>query len=249
MPPKVGEKVGLKDRLMLSPPDADSPPDEREKPFSRLLMPPGARGPNIQPAPEPTSPLERSSLERRFGSALERTEASSIEQEEDFLERAGEFDPYTQVGEAARGAFDLIREPLGEDIEALRGSAVAAGRLNTGFQTEDEDRLIRGALDRLNSEIARNAVAAAGLDLERIQSIGSFASSTNNSFLELLGGGFDIDEENRRRETEEEEKKGSIFGTIGSILGGVGGFFLGGPPGAAIGSQLGGGLGGLIGSI
>lgn len=37
----------------------------------------------------------------------------------------------------------------------------------------------------------------------------------------------------------------SLFGTLGSIAGGVGGFFVGGPVGAAAGMSIGGALGGL----
>lgn len=37
----------------------------------------------------------------------------------------------------------------------------------------------------------------------------------------------------------------SLFGTLGSIAGGVGGFLVGGPVGAAAGMSIGGALGGL----
>ena len=42
---------------------------------------------------------------------------------------------------------------------------------------------------------------------------------------------------------EKKNRKRGLAGTIGSVVGGVGGFLLGGPLGAAAGSQLGGGVG------
>lgn len=148
--------------------------------------------------------------ENRFRRAL------SAEEEEARRSREAQrgFDAGARVREAARGAFDFIRPDLEETIGDIRGSAVGAGRLDTGFLTEDEDRAIRTATDRLNSFIATQGLQAAGLDLRNIEG----RSRAQNRFLEALTAQMDREQARRNAQFGFDDFLGQVFGTAGAVI-------------------------------
>lgn len=130
-------------------------------------------------------------------------------------ENIKEFDPREAATTAARAQFGAFEEDLREDMERLRGRQVGAGRLQSGFGWQDQDRFIRDRLDRLNRTLAQNAIDVAGMRQEQL----------------------------RARQRRSDKQGAGLGGTIGSLVGGAGGFLVGGPQGAMIGSQIGGGVG------
>jgi hypothetical protein len=183
-------------------------------------------------------------LKNRYIRAMGRQGELAGQGEDLFFEQASAFDPYAAAERSARGMFDTFREDLGQDIGDLRGQQVGMGRLDTGFATEDEDRLITGGIRNLNNEIAGRSMQAAGMDWQRIQGIGGAAMHYGDNYLDLVSGGLDryTAEENAKR-----SRKKGIFGAIGTGLGAIGGFALGGPAGAAAGARIGGSMGGGFG--
>ena len=192
----------------------------------------------------PVVGFDKDSFQRRYVASTQRAGRSADATEDVFRSELADYDPYEAVRTAARGAFDEFKPELERSIEDLRGQEVGMGRLDTGFAQEDEDRLVRDSLKNLNSEIARNSVAAAGLDLQSINALGAFSQAQRDQYLDLVAGGLDriTAEENMKR-----QKKGGLFGALGSVIGGVGGFLVGGPAGAYAGSKIGGSVGRGIG--
>lgn len=171
--------------------------------------------------------------------ALGEARAGALESEADRA-RSG-FDAAAAARDVARANFEAFREELGEDIESLRGSQVGRGRLDTGFGFEDEDRLVRSASDRLNREIARGGLQAAGLNLRNIEGQTQAANVAREFDLALLGGATDREQ---ARENERKRRRRSRFGLLGGLVGAGVGLATGGLPGASLGAKLGSTVGG-----
>lgn len=179
----------------------------------------------------------------RFAAAVS-GERRSVDDERRAARHAESFDPYASVETAATGAFDSFRDRLNRTLTDIRGQQVGMGRLNTGFATHDEDRLVERGVQDLNQELMRNSMNAASMDLQNRQFGAGLAHQRTGRFYDLLAGQRDYEtaERNARR-----ERRGSLVSGIGSVLGGIGGAVLGGPAGAAAGSRIGGSLGSIFG--
>jgi len=70
------------------------------------------------------------------------------------------------------------------------------------------------------------------------------AEGSRNRYLDLLAGNrdYEIMMDNMKR-----ERRGGLFGGLGAIAGGIGGFMIGGPAGAYAGAKIGGAAGKGIG--
>lgn len=151
-------------------------------------------------------------------------------------QRQQDYNPQEYAERSARGMWDVISRDMSEQLIDLRGSQVGMGRLNTGFGYEDEDRLYRGAYDRMGSELASRSIQTAGLELGNINSM----QQSRELAPSIAAGG--IDQELALKDYER-QRRGGLFGGIGGVLGGIAGFALGGGPvGAAVGSNIGGNL-------
>lgn len=144
-------------------------------------------------------------------------------------DRAENFNAQDRFEETAQAGFELIRTPLQEELERLRGSQVSAGRLNTGFGHGDQDRLFRDITQNFNTQLQSRALDTVGFDLQGLGLAGDFASGTLNR--QLL------------QEMEKRKRTGGLLGGLGAL----GGFLIGGPPGAVIGGGLGAGIGEFFG--
>lgn len=184
-------------------------------------------------------------LKNRFITALSASERRGREVEDEYLRRAREFDPSGAVRTAAEGAWASILPQVRDAITGLRGRMVGAGRLRGGYGEMDEDEVWNRATQQLTSEIARNAMSAAGLQLQNIQGIGGYGQAVTNRYLDLLAGGLDREQmaENARR-----RRRGGIGSLIGAGLGAAVGSFIPGA-GTMLGAQLGGLLGGTAGEV
>jgi len=186
-----------------------------------------------------------SQLQNRYMNALGRAGSTGDAAESRYYDELTGFDPQASFEKSARGAYTGFREQLGEDIRGLRGSQVGMGRLNTGFATGDEDRLVSRSAERFESMLGDRAMQTAGMNFQRIQAIGDYGDRTSNRYLDMLAGGLDRAQadQNARR-----QRRGAMSGGIGAALGGLAGTFLlpglGTEAGAAIGGALGRGIGG-----
>lgn len=168
--------------------------------------------------------------------AVSAAQARANQTRQQLEQRLRAFDPERSVGQFAQGAWEALRPQLNEAIGDLRGSQVGMGRLNTGFATGDEDRLMTRAMSDLSSQIAQQSVAAQGLALQGIGAWGSMYGQDLN--LLTTERELEVARELARRQ-EREARRASIWGAVGTL----GGAVLGGPVGSAIGGWLGGKLG------
>ena len=111
-------------------------------------------------------------------------------------------------------------------LQDTRESAIRRGVSGGGLGTSSEGDVF--------SAFQRNVANTAG----------SYANENYNRYLDLLSGTRDCEtylaEQKRKR-------KGGLFGGLGTLAGGVGGFILGGPKGAMAGAQIGGSVGSGLG--
>lgn len=154
------------------------------------------------------------------------------------------FNPGAAVTQYATGAFNALKPELARSVGELRGQQVGMGRFDSGFATEDEDRLVGQAYKGLTDQISQQALGAAGLAERNNEALAGVGSDMQNRYLDLISGG--LDRATAEKNAEQQRKKG-LFGTIGSVLGGIGGFAFGGPIGAQAGARIGGTLGGVAG--
>src|SRR5690606_15228267 len=184
-------------------------------------------------------------LKNRFITALSASERRGREAEDEYFRRAREFDPSVAVRTAAEGAWASLLPQVRDVITDLRGRMVGAGRLRGGYGEMDEDEVWNRATQQLASEIARNAMSAAGLQLQNIQGLGGYGQAVTNRYLDMLAGGLDREQmaENARR-----RRRGGIGALLGTGLGALAGSFFPGV-GTLLGAQLGGLLGGTAGEV
>ena len=174
-------------------------------------------------------------LRNRYMSALSASEVRGREAEDEYFRRAREFDPTQAVTTAAEGAWGQILPQVRDTIRELRGRMVGAGRLRGGYGEMDEDEVWNRATQQLTSEIARNAMSAANLELSNIQGIGGYGERTTGRYLDLLAG--ERDRELMEREMARQRRAsrwGALAGLAGSALGTIFG-----PAGTAIGGRIG----------
>jgi hypothetical protein len=186
-------------------------------------------------AANPGEGERRREIGRRFRQTGEYEAGRGREAEDVAQERLAGFDAEDAAARSARAQYQTFARDLGRNVEALRGSQVGRGRLTTGFGFEDEDRLVEGSLEDLNRQLVQNALTAQGLNLEAAGGLANLGGARTNRFLDILGSERDasfLEEEMARR--KKADKRGGLFGALGTIAKGVGGYLAGGPVGAGV---------------
>lgn len=151
-----------------------------------MPQPPQYGGPFGAPVGTPRRTRQGGDLDTRAREALDTGSETAAEFTDEFRNRAFGYDPDEAVRRAAEGAFTFLETDIKEGVESLRGSQVSAGRFNTGFGKEDEDRLVRTIFDRFNAEVARNSLESARLNLANIGQLGDYSNLSTNRYLEFL---------------------------------------------------------------
>lgn len=162
-------------------------------------------------------------IRNRYTDALARTGGVAQRGEEAYLDRATKFDAGGYARDASQAAFNQFLPELKRNIGELRGQQVGMGRLDTGFATEDEDRLVTESTGRLTDQIAGYGMQAAGLQLDNDQGLGRFGAEYGNRYLDLVSGQYD------RKTAEENDRKASKGSGLGGFIKGaaqVGSMFL-----------------------
>ncbi len=151
--------------------------------------------------------------ENRYFRAMRRQGGRADRAEDYYLDEAMDFDPREAMEEYGDAAYGKFSRQLGRDIEGLRGEAVGAGRLDTGFYDVDQGELVSDIANRYQEAISSRALEASGQNLRRLEGIGSYGRGTRNTYLDMIAGGLD-------RETAERNAKRRMWsGAIGSGAG------------------------------
>lgn len=146
------------------------------------------------------------------------------------------YDASDALNRYAQGAWGSVSEGLKQVLADTRGKSVGAGRFDSGYLDEDQGMVIRQTANDFSNNIAQQAMNAAGLQQD------VYGRGEEN----LAGRAEQIVNDEREQAARKRKKKRGIFGAIGSIVGGAGGFLLGGPAGAAAGAKVGGSIGGAF---
>lgn len=157
--------------------------------------------------------MATSALKNRYLAALDPTQSSANQATSDYLGRAESFDPTAALKTYGDAAYSGFSRNLNVAQKKLRGQEVGMGRLDTGFGTEDEDRLTADLAGRYQQDLAGKSLEAEGLGLKNTEDIGQFGQNQQNQYLDLLTGGLD-------RETADANAKKAMWSNIlGSVLG------------------------------
>lgn len=160
-----------------------------------------------------------------------------------YLDYATNFDASKGLNDFAKGAYGTISEQLDKRLKDLTGSAVGAGRLNTGFFDEDQGEVVRGAQRDFSNAIASQAVNAQGQQLQNAEGLASFGQGQQRDANDLLTSRRE-ELENAYREEQARKRKSGFGGFIGGALGGIAGSAI-----PAIGTAIGGALGKKVGGL
>ncbi len=164
--------------------------------------------------------MPRSETYNRYMAAFDPTKRRADEAQDFYLEGATGFDPTEALERYGGAAYNDFSRNLSRQMETLRGNAVGAGRLDTGFQTEDEDRVVTDLAERYQDDLARQSLGATSLELRNLQGVGAYGAGRENTYLDLISGQLD-------RETDERNSKKSLLGKVLGSLAGVAGRFAG----------------------
>lgn len=152
---------------------------------------------------------------RRFDAAINEERARGLRMSDAYEQGILSFDPYQAYRTAAQGAFGDFRRQFFDAIRNLRGSQVAAGRLQTGFATEDEDDLFLEMANMLNDRLAQGAMQAAALNLDRLGMIGASGERSRDRVLDAYFGRYATE---RQAEGQRRAARNALIGDIGGAL-------------------------------
>lgn len=164
-----------------------------------------------------------SAVKNRYLAALDPTQNQANRAQNFYLDKATSFDPSAAFERTANAAGQRFRRTVGDEVGKLRGQQVGMGRLDTGFATQDEDRIVTELGARQQEDLDANALNATSLDLRNTEGVGQYGISQGNTYLDLLSGQMD-------RETAEKNAKRQMWASILGGLTGAGGMFLGANP-------------------
>lgn len=167
-----------------------------------------------------------------------------------YLSHALAFDPTQAINTYAQGAWNQAAAGMNDTLTKLKGSAVGAGRLDTGFFDEDQGQVYRDTVNHFSDALSQQALNAAQLQLQNNNTLENFGQERTNMYADMLASRREqqINDE-REQAAAKKKKKSGIGGLLGKAIGGIGGFILGGPAGAATGYKVGGELGAGIGGL
>jgi hypothetical protein len=155
---------------------------------------------------------------------------------QDYLGAAENFDASKALNKYATGAWGSISTALGHQLDDLSGSAVGAGRFDSGFFDQDKGVVVNRALSQFSNDIAGQSMNAAGLQQRNTESLGSFANERTGMGNDLLAARSEQVQNDARAEAERQrKKKGGLLSGIGTAIG----YGLGGPVGGAVGGAIG----------
>lgn len=180
-----------------------------------------------------TSAQEQYGAERGYGDTATQT----------YLARAQAFDPQAAANQYAQGAWGSISDALKTQLKDVRGSAVGAGRYDSGFLDEDQNTVESQATKQLADAISRGSLEATGMQLTNNSQLGQFGQSMTQDANDMLASEREFQANQAEQRKKNKSSKGSA---IGGAIGTIGGAFFGGPVGAGIGGTIGSALGGLF---
>lgn len=124
-------------------------------------------------------------------------------------------DPRASFERAVEAAHSMFKRRLGENVRDLRSQQVGMNRLDTGFATEDEDRLFTESAERMHDQIGSRALQAEGLNLDRLAIAGGAGERMSGEAMAARGGEYQTLRQQRlQRESEKRRGRGNLIGSL-----------------------------------
>jgi hypothetical protein len=133
------------------------------------------------------------------------------------------YDPSQALNTYAQGAYNTFNQGFKQNLSDLKGSAVGAGRLKTGFYDQDVGRLATTMGNQEQQAIAGQALNAASLKASTLGTATGYQEDEQNRYLDLLSG--QLDREQAQRNANAQQTAG-IFGGLGELGGAAAGIAL-----------------------
>lgn len=146
------------------------------------------------------------------------TQRNTLGQGADYWGRISNYDPMASVQQYGQAAGAQANTYLTQELDKLRGSAVGAGRLDTGFYDSDQGDLVKSVHQDLNEKLAMQGVNAAGLQLQQYGQMGNWAGQQQQQYYDLLTGQLDRDTSERNAKRAASAAK---WQAVGSAVGGI----------------------------
>lgn len=134
----------------------------------------------------------------------------------DAVSRAVEFDPSAAVNQYAQGAWNSIGIDLSKQLDMLRGSAVGAGRLDTGLFDYDQGEVTKEALNRFTAQLSQQAMNAAGLQNQSNALLLNFLQGREGAINEGYAGMLDYE---TGMANAKGQSRGQLYGALGQLGG------------------------------
>jgi hypothetical protein len=158
-------------------------------------------------------------LRNRYLTAMGQQEGRANRAEDYYLDEATGFDPRAALQEYGEAAYGDFSKKLTREVGEMGGRAVGAGRLDTGFYDVDQGELVTDLAGQYQRDLSSHALDAAGMNLRRIEGVGSYGQGARNTYLDLLAG-------ERDRQTAERNARRQMWGGLaGSALGATATYF------------------------
>lgn len=122
------------------------------------------------------------------------------------------FDPRQALTEYSKGATSEFNRNLALQLRDLKGSAVGAGRINTGFFDEDQGQVVQDLGARYLSDINSRALDTAGMRQRQIEFGGTRGTQRTQDYHDMLAG--TLDRETAERNARRAQRAGLIGGAV-----------------------------------
>lgn len=196
------------------------------------------------PRRRPVNYNDRNALATEQGSQYSTAAGYGDQANADYLHGAENFDASKSLNTYAKGAFGSISNALNTQINQIKGSAVGAGRFDSGFVDQDSTDATTRIMNDFSNNIAQQSLGAAQLQQRNTEGLAQFGQGQQGTANDLLASRREELENNAREEEQRKrQKRAGIGGAIGGVLGAAGGFIAGGPAGAMGGYKAGSAIG------
>ena len=126
------------------------------------------------------------------------------------------FDPMAYLTTYGQGVAGAFNDTLNTQLRNLKGSAVGAGRLNTGFYDQDVGTLAKSIAGQYTNQLEQGAMQAAGMKLGATEQAASEQEDEQNRWLDMVTGQLDREQ---ARKNQVAGQQSSLLSTVGTVAG------------------------------
>lgn len=126
------------------------------------------------------------------------------------------FDPSAAFKTYTSGAIGDFNTNLAKQLQTMTGSAVGAGRLNTGFFDQDQGQLVKDMGTNFANTISQQALNVSGQQEADLSRRGNYALGTSQNYNDLLSGALD---RQTAQQNAKRQQRSSLYGDVAKVAG------------------------------